>query len=168
MVGVSERGANEERLLIFWIMWAGFFASLCIYVLICHLAGDGIRLTATTNIPLDLIRNLLYGVSISTLFLTRFLRKFMLAERSGSSGPTSLNPQLNSNQSSPISKYAIAMIVSLALSESIGVYGLVLFLLGDNFRTLHIFIGISAIGMFFYRPKRDEIETLAMREPRKM
>lgn len=57
------------------------------------------------------------------------------------------------------------MVVSLALSESIGIYGFVLFLLGDSFGTLHIFVGISALAMFFYRPKREELETLAMREP---
>jgi len=54
------------------------------------------------------------------------------------------------------------MIVSLALSESIGIYGLVLFLLGDSFQTLYIFISISALAMFFYRPKREDLETLAI------
>ncbi len=54
------------------------------------------------------------------------------------------------------------MVVSLALSESIGIYGFVLFLLGDGFRTLYIFIGISALAMFFYRPKREELEALAI------
>ena len=164
MVGVSERGANEKRLLTFWIIWAGIFGSLFIYVLICHQWGEEIRQTASPKIPLDLMRNVLYGVAISTLVLTHFVRKFMLAERSGGSGPTSLKPQLNSNQSSLISKYATAMIVSLALSESIGIYGFVLFLLGDSFRTLYIFVGISALAMFFYHPKREELETLAMRE----
>jgi len=56
------------------------------------------------------------------------------------------------------------MVISLALSESIGLYGFVLFLLGDGFRTLYIFVGISALALFFYRPKREEIETLALRE----
>ncbi|UCB49839.1 MAG: hypothetical protein JSW56_02780 [Deltaproteobacteria bacterium] len=108
------------------------------------------------------MRNVLYGVAIVTLILTHFLKKFMLAQRSGGSGPTSLRPQLGSNQSSLISKYAVSMIVSLALSESIGLYGFVLFLLGENFRTLYIFVGISAIALFFYRPKREEIETLGV------
>ncbi len=76
----------------------------------------------------------------------------------------SFKPLLISNQASPIARYATAMVVSLALSESIGIYGFVLFLLGDNFRTLHIFVGISALAKFFYRPKREELETLAMRE----
>ncbi len=54
------------------------------------------------------------------------------------------------------------MLLSLALSESIGIYGLVLFFLGDSFQTLYIFIGISALGMFHYRPKREEIEKFAV------
>ena len=61
-----------------------------------------------------------------------------------------------------IGKYTSAMLLSLALSESIGIYGLVLFFLGDSFQTLYIFIGISALGMFNYRPKREEIEKFAV------
>jgi F0F1-type ATP synthase membrane subunit c/vacuolar-type H+-ATPase subunit K len=164
MVDVSEAGATEKRLLTLWIIWAGIFVSLFVYALICHLWGDGIRGNAMPNFPLDLMRNVLYGVAIFTLILTHFLRKFMLTIRSGGSVPTSLRPQSDLTQSSLISRYATSMIISLALSESIGLYGFVLFLLGDNFRTLYIFVGISAIALFFYRPKREEIETLALRE----
>ena len=32
----------------------------------------------------------------------------------------------------------------------------------DTFQTLHIFIGIAALGMVFYRPKREELETLVL------
>ncbi len=164
MVEVSERRTNENRLLTLWIIWGGIFGSLFIYVFICHQFGDEIRQNANLNIPLDLVRNVLYGVAVSTLILTRFLRKFLLTGRSGSSGPTSLNSPPDPAQSSPIGKYVITMVVSLALSESIGIYGLVLFFLGESFRTLYIFIGISALAMFLYRPKREELETLAMRD----
>ena len=163
MEGLSEKGGNENRLLSFRIIWAGIFASLPIYVLIGHLAGDTIRQNMGTNFPLDLMRNVLYGVGAFTLLLTPFLRKFMLAGRSGSPGPMSSQSPLKTNQSSPIAKYGVAMLLSLALSESIGIYGFVLFLCGDSFRTLHIFVGFSALAMFFYRPKRVELETLALR-----
>ena len=158
------RRANENRLLTFWIIWGFIFGSLFIYVFICHLFGDELGRSTNLNIPLDLMRNILYGVAISTLILTRFLRKFMLAGRPGSSGPTSSNPPPRSSQSSSIGKYATTMVVSLPLSESIGIYGLVLFFLGESFRTLYIFIGISALAMFLYRPKREELETLVMRD----
>ena len=164
MEEVSERKANENRLLVLWIIWGAIFGSLFIYVFICHQFGDGMRPNASPNIPLDLIRNVLYGVAILTLIGTRFLRKFMLAGRSGGSGPMSVKTDSPSNQSSLIGKYAVAMMVSLVLSESIGIYGLVLFFLGDSFRTLYIFIGISALAIFLYRPKREELETLAMRD----
>ena len=59
-------------------------------------------------------------------------------------------------------KYSTALIVSLGLSESIGIYGFVLFLLGDDLQTLYIFIGISALAIYVHRPKREEIETLAI------
>ena len=54
------------------------------------------------------------------------------------------------------------MFVSLALSEFIGIMGLVLFFLGDNFQVLYTFMAISTIAMFLYRPKREELETLVM------
>ena len=164
MEKVSERKENVNRLLILWIIWGGIFGFLFIYVFICHQFGDEIRRNANLDIPLDLVRNVLYGVAISTLILTRFLRKFLLAGRSSGSESMSLNPPTPSAQSSSIGKYAVAMVVSLALSESIGVYGLVLFFLGESFRTLYIFIGISALAIFLYRPKREELESLAMVE----
>jgi hypothetical protein len=43
-----------------------------------------------------------------------------------------------------------------------GVFGFVPFMLGDSLRTAHVFIGISALAMYFYRPKREEFETLAL------
>jgi len=161
-VEVPESGANEKQLLILWIIWASMLGSLFIYVFICHLCGDQIRRAASPNFPLDLIRSILYGLAIFTIFLTHILRKFMLTARSEGSGPMSLKSSLLSNQPSFLAKYTTAVIVSLVLSESIGIYGVVLFLLGDDFRTLYIFIGISALAMFFYRPKREELETLAI------
>ena len=58
-------------------------------------------------------------------------------------------------------KYTTAIIISLALCESVGIYGLILFFLGGSFQTMYTFMIISAAGMFYYRPKREEIEALS-------
>ena len=42
-----------------------------------------------------------------------------------------------------------------------GIYGMVLFLLGDSFETLHTFLILSAVAMLFFRPKRSEFEEYA-------
>lgn len=49
------------------------------------------------------------------------------------------------------------MIVTLALSESIAIYGLVLFLIGKDPMDLYLLILISAAAMLIYRPKKEEV-----------
>ena len=159
MEGVAEKGLYEKQLQILWIIWAGMLVSLVVYVLICLLGGDVIRRSAS-SLPLDLMRDILYGIAILTVMLTHFLRNFILGGRSGDSDPMSLQPPSPSDQSAVVGKYVTAMIVSLALSESIGIYGLVLFLLGADLKTVFIFNGIAALAMFIYRPKREELERL--------
>jgi len=55
------------------------------------------------------------------------------------------------------------MIVAWALSESIGVFGLVLFLLGKNPTDLYLLILISAVAMLIYRPRKDEVISLSQK-----
>ena len=161
MESVTEKGLYEKQLQVMWIIWAGMLGALVVYVSICLLGGDGIRGSAN-SLPLDLIRDILYGIAILTVILTHFLRNFMLGGRSGNSEPMSMQPPSPSDQSSVAGKYTTAMIVSLALSESIGIYGFVLFLLGADLRTVFVFNGIAALAMFIYRPKREELERLFM------
>jgi len=44
----------------------------------------------------------------------------------------------------------------MALVESIGVFGFMLFMFGDGNNNLFILTGLSALGMFLYRPKVEE------------
>jgi len=161
MVGIPERELNEKFLQILWIIWTAMFGTLFIYVFICHLWEDEMRRAASPDLPLDLMRNILYGISIFTLIITRFIRKLILAGRTDGPGPKPLESPSLSNQPSFLGKYVTAMLVSLALSEFIGIMGLVLFFLGDNFQVLYTFMIISALAMFFYRPKREELEAMA-------
>jgi len=155
----NQEKAIEKGLLTLWIIWAALMGSLLIYVFICHQFGDEIRRDMGQNFPLPLMRNILYGIAIITLFLTHFLKRFLL---SGTSIGTLLKSTQITNQPLFLAKYSTALIVSLALSESIGIYGFVLFLLGDDVQTLYIFIGVSALAIYAHRPKREELEMLAI------
>jgi len=162
MVGTPEKEANEKPLLTLWIIWSGMFGALFIYVFICHQWGEEIRRNASSNFPLDLMRNISYGISIFTLILTHFLRKHILPGRPYSPEPMYWKTPSLTIQPSLLGRYTTAMVVSLVLSEFIGIIGLVLFFLGDNFQVLYTFMAISAIAMFFYRPNKEEFETLAL------
>ena len=160
MIGETDKEQIEKSFLIFRIIWAAMLGTLIIYLFICVQFGDQVQHPSGAQFPLATLRNILYGVAAVTLLLSHFLRRFMLTGRFGSSRATSLNAPSHSNISSVLGKYAVALMVSLALSESIAIYGLVLFFLGDDYQTLYLFVGISAIAMFFYRPKKEELEEL--------
>ncbi len=67
-------------------------------------------------------------------------------------------------------RYLLTIIVSMALVEGIGVLGFVMFMLGDDFNSLYIFLGLSTLGVYLYRPKQAEygliVEALSkLKEP---
>ena len=159
MLVPEEKETIEKGFSSVLIIWGAMLASLFIYVVISHVAGDQIRQTQNSGIPIPLVRNIVFCVAAAELLLAYYLRKRMLRGRP--EGPTSDIP-LTSEQPTALAKYTTAVIVSLALSECIGIYGLMLFLLGDEYQTLYIFIGISAIAMYFFRPKREELVELAV------
>lgn len=69
--------------------------------------------------------------------------------------------QLRLNQTMPgkksaKSRYLLTIFVSMVLIEGVGALGFVMFLLGDDFNTLYIFTGLSALGLYLYRPKAEE------------
>jgi hypothetical protein len=171
MVGIPEREAKDQSFLRLWWTWAGMLATPFILVFLCHqyanelrTAGPDFQLEAIRDpdFPLELTRNILYGVSVLTLILTHFLRKHMVPGRVGGTEPMSLKPSSLSNPPSLLTKYAVATVVSLMLSEAIGILGFIMFMIGGDFQVLYTFIAISAIAMFIYRPKKEELERMAV------
>jgi hypothetical protein len=63
--------------------------------------------------------------------------------------------------STALGTYTTAAIVSWAMAEAIGIVGLVLFLIRPVILILYLFIGVSAIAMYVYRPKIEAVEELA-------
>jgi hypothetical protein len=162
MVEAQERDAIDKGMKTLWVMWAAMVGSLFIYVFICHQPGIGFKGVEGTNLPVDLLRKILFAVAAAELIMAYYLRRFMLKGRSGATGVHGARGSAIMNQPPFVGHYSAAVIVSLAFSESIGIYGFVLCVLGGGFKTLYIFIAVSALAMVFYRPKREEMERLAM------
>jgi hypothetical protein len=162
MQGESGTVAREKALVRLWIIWAAMIGSLVVYVVICYQFGEEIRQDMGPHFPVPLLRNIFYGIAILTLFVTHFLKRLMLSGTSHTFSSNAVQPVPDSDQAPFLAKYTTALIVSFALSESIGIYGLVLFLLGDGFRTLYTFIGISALAIYVHRPKSEALEALAL------
>lgn len=153
--GTIKRGMIPEQeldkeLFKLKIIWFAILVSLIIYLSVGLNAGTDLHRSMDEETFFK-FRAILYLVSFVTLFVTRYIRKLILSAKGQGMlfGHTSQHPVLK--------KYSVAMIMALAMSESIGIYGLVLFFIGKNAIDLYLLILVSAAAMLTYRPNKNEI-----------
>jgi hypothetical protein len=150
---------------IAWLIWIAMVFSLCMYLLICRYMDDAVR-QSMENI--EVLRTALFAVSFVVLGTAFFLRRRMLKVT-----PASMETDISSSGNDPslrapgAGKYVSNVVISLALCESVGIYGLVLFFVGDSTEILYTFIAISAAAMLYFRPKKEEMEAMIMAVERK-
>jgi hypothetical protein len=146
-----DREQLKPDLILSWIIVGVMAAMLAAYIIICHTLGEQLL----HPLPEDqrvLIRTVFYAIAIMTFPLTNLIRHIQL--RLNQTMPYSQAP--HGPISAAKSRYLVTVIVSMSLIEVVGIFGLVMFMLGDGFNTLYIFTGLSALGLFLYRPKADE------------
>ena len=150
----------DKGLTTMQIIWGAMLFSLAVYVVIATQFGDDIRIEpGVMPEVLDIVRTVFYLLALAILFVTRIVRKAVLAGKgmAVSSQPSALSHPV-------LQKYLSAMMIALALSECIGIFGFVLFLLGKNALDLYLLVALSAAAVVAYRPKRDELLDLAWEE----
>jgi hypothetical protein len=145
----------EKGMSMLKMIWCALVASLLIYIFIAPILLDA----SQVHFPVETyatLRMALYGVALMTLVATWFVRRIILTANSA--------PQQTKSQQHPaIQRYITAMIIALAMSEAIGIYGLILFLLGNSQADLYLLTALSAAAMTLYFPKREEVIRLAER-----
>ena len=144
----------KKGLLNLKITWFTMLISLVIYLVLGLYAGANLGPTMKGDV-FGKVKAVFYIVSLITLIAARYLRRVLLSRKSQYQ-QSSLTAQHTALQT-----YCAATIVALGMSEAIGVYGLILFLLGKNPLDLYLLILISAGAIFMYRPRRDEVNKLA-------
>lgn len=154
----KDRFLREYR--IAWVIWIAMVFSLCIYLLICRYMDDAIK-QSMGNI--EVLRTVLFAAALVALGSAFFLRRRMLKVMP-SKAETDVSYSGNDLplKTQAAGKYVSSVVISLALCESVGIYGLVLFLLGDSPEILYTFIAVSAAAMLYFRPKKQEMEAIIM------
>jgi hypothetical protein len=151
----------KSDLIMPWIIQGIMLATMAAFLVVCITFGDQIQ-QPLPEAQRVLIRTILYIVAIITFPMTNLIRHIQLR----------LNQTMPYSNATPLSvakkRYLVTVIVSMSLIESVGIFGFVMFILGDHFNTLFIFSGLSALGMFLYRPRLDEyariVEALTAQE----
>ena len=157
--GVREMITDEELskgMLTLKVIWLGMLGSLVIYLVLGLVIVTNLKTSIDESIY-PLLKPVLYILTVVVLITTRYITKYIL---SGKGQPKRV---ARSFDHPALQKYAPAMILAWAMSESIGVFGLILFLLGKNPTDLYLLTLISAAAMLVYRPKKDELISLSQR-----
>ncbi|MDO9424210.1 MAG: hypothetical protein Q7T40_08490 [Methylobacter sp.] len=162
-----NRGQSKPDLVLPWLIVGMMFIMLATYIIICHTLGEQLR-QPLPEAQRVLIRTVLYVVAIATFPLTNLIRHIQLRlnqtmPRSHAAHGAVADDCMDAGGrathgavAEAKNRYLATIIVSMSLIEVVGVFGLVMFVLGDGFNTLYIFTGLSALGLFLYRPKTDE------------
>jgi len=103
---------------------------------------------------LELVRYFLLGVTVIEFFAIRIVGRMVLSGGGRVSGLSNRSDPLLSK----IQKLFSAAIVSLAFCESVGIYGLVLFLIAGSSFDFYLFIFLSLVFFAFYFPKYSKWE----------
>ena len=160
MLEKEERKELDREWIQIVIIWGSLFSSLAIYVFICIVIDKGGNISKQVNSQIDTIRMALYFISLAILFLAKFIRKKMLSTKDEDVNKM-FSKDISNNRHPAIAKYTIAIIVSTAMVEIIGIFGVVLFFLGEGLETLYSFIMVSAAAMLYFRPQKEELLKLA-------
>jgi hypothetical protein len=153
MLGQTTPEPFKSDLISSWLFQATMLLMLGVYLIACLLYGDELQ-KQMPEAERIIIRSLLYVLAIITFPLTNLIRHI----------------QLKLNQTMPFlgndakieakKRYFFTTMVSMLLIESLGVYGLLMFIWGDTVNTLYIFLGLSTLGMYLYRPKFNEYKSI--------
>ena len=150
----NETEQLEKGIKTLYIIWLAMLASLGVYLGICEFLKKDWPLDIDPSLPIETIRYALAAVSGATLMGSYFFRRHLIQNKVFFK-PSSTT--LRQRQHPAVARYTVAVVVSLALAESVGIYGFVLFLLSKDSLILYQFMGISTVAMIYFKPDKDEL-----------
>lgn len=143
-MAISEQQLQSDLLSAGMIRAVGLI-SLIALVAVCHLYADTLQIGMDEQQRI-VIRTVFYVLAIITFLVLKFVRHVML--------------RWQRDKKTAKSRYILAISVTMIISESIGIYGFIMFILGDSYNSLYIFIMLSALAMFLHKPDPQEYKAL--------
>lgn len=138
------------------VIWVALISSLGFYLVICAAVEDQITISMEGS-QVEVLKYALFGISAMTLLGAYFFRKLLMNKvaRQVQSGV------FQSGTHPAVGKYLTVIILVMALSESVGIYGMVLFLISKDTLSLYQLMSAAAIAMMVFRPKKQELIEMA-------
>lgn len=138
------------------IIWIALISSLVFYLVICKAVENQVPVSKEGP-QLEVVKYALFGISALTLAGAYLFRKFLMNNVARSVKGS----VFQSNTHPAVGKYLTVIVIVMALSESVGIYGMVLFLISKDAVSLYQLMILSAIAMILFRPKKEELLAVA-------
>jgi len=139
---------NNHRLTVHWLVCAAMLMLLAAYNAVCQVWPDDIRINLDESQRI-LIRTVFYGIAIVLFPLTNLMRHILLR----------LNQTMPGEKSAE-QRYFVTILVTQAMIETVSIFGLVMFILGDDYNTLYIFTLLGVLGIYLHKPKQTELQSI--------
>lgn len=145
---MSDYKQLKSDLTLHWVVTGIMLCMLISYNVICYVLDTEIQINIAEEQRV-VIRTSLYIIAIILFPLVNLLRHILLR----------LNQTMPGGNSAK-NRYFVTTIVTLAIIECIGLFGLVMFILGDEVNSLYIFTVLGLLGLFLHRPKIQEYQLI--------
>ena len=136
---------KSTELLLHWLVCATMLLLLLAYNIICHFWADQIRINLEESQRI-LVRTIFYAITIGIFPLTNLIRHILLR----------LNQTMPGEKTAE-QRYLLTIIVTQSIIESVSLFGLTMYMLGDDFNTLYIFSLLGTVGIYLHRPQQAEL-----------
>ena len=127
-------------------VWSALFAALFVYAGIAIQTGGGDQ----DKVSAEIFIMALAVVSVIQIPIAFLLRKMILSGK--------LGRMVKNDLDTLITRYRTAMIVALALFESVALYGFIIYLVVGHQAAAIAFGLVAAVLMLFIRPTREGLE----------
>jgi len=153
----AQTQALHKGLSRVWLLWGAILGSLVIYLLIVQAVAPAGRPLVGREVGGMRVELLLFGLALLVFLFAGALRRALLARRPAP-GQVVADDRI---VQTALSRYVVAVIVSNALVESVGILALVLYFVGVPSDTVYSLILLTALGMLLLRPRWSELDALA-------
>ncbi len=148
-----ERWLIERQWLTIRIIWGSLLVALVVYVIIANIIGSeaAVGIEVEPSDPTWLPQAPRYVLSVMSLGLL----VVACVIRRGAGNPRSRISRL-------MGTYLAMIVIVSALCESVGIFGLIVFLMEGDFLWLYVFVGTAAAAQILLRPRKEDLVNLAV------
>lgn len=143
--------------LLLWLVWGAMLASILVYVAVAFLRVRDAQ-APSENSP-EMLWMILFGMAVSNAIVSVGIRQIFLVR-------AVRKRTLDLTQLAGLQRAFTIFIVNWALSETAGIFGLLLVFLGASFWSGVPFWGLALVLMIFHRPDLNSFRRDASTEER--